>query len=199
MALLYHLRDALATLDSAQRRFLTIGTVACLIDLVTKEVAVRSLGATGQVPLTDGFALMLVWNTGAAGGFSLGPYTWHLNVITTIIAVALVCSVVRQMSAIDQRAAVAFGLVSGGAMGNLLSMLTSPIGVADFIGVRIAPGTMMVANVADFFLWSGAVLLVPVAATLVRKARAERVARAPVSESHVRANARFDALGGPGR
>jgi hypothetical protein len=38
----------------------------------------------------------------------------------------------------------------------------------------------MVANVADLFLWSGALALIPVGATLVRMARAERAARAPL-------------------
>jgi hypothetical protein len=54
------------------------------------------------------------------------------------------------------------------------------VGVADFLAVRLTDDLTMVANVADLFLWSGALALIPVGATLVRMARAERAARAPL-------------------
>ena len=81
------------------------------------------------------------------------------------------------MAAYDSRATVAMGLVSGGALGNLLSMIAGPRGVADFIGVRLTEDTTMVANVADLFLWSGSLLLVPVGMTLYRLAKLERAQR----------------------
>ena len=82
------------------------------------------------------------------------------------------------LAAIDRRAIPALGLVTGGAIGNLASMMAGPPGVADFIGIRLSADTTMVANVADFALWSGALLLVPVALKLVRLVRAERAAAA---------------------
>jgi signal peptidase II len=163
--------------DRAIRRYIGIAVAACGVDLLSKEIAVRSLGENGLVPLADGLSLTLVWNTGAAGGVSLGPFTWLLNVVVTVLALGLVMSVVRAMAAADARSTMALGLVSGGALGNLASIVAGPVGVADFLAVRLSEDTTMVANVADLFLWAGALALVPVGATLLRMARAERAAR----------------------
>ncbi|MFY7923011.1 MAG: signal peptidase II [Gemmatimonas sp.] len=163
--------------DPVVLRFLGIAGLATAVDLLTKETAVRLLGDTGVVSLTDRLAFLLVWNTGTTGGMSVGPYTWLLNVLVTVLALGLVLSVVRPMAAIDARATMAMGLVTGGAVGNLLSMIAGPRGVADFIGVRLTDDTTMVANVADLFLWGGALMLVPVGMTLFRMARMERAQR----------------------
>lgn len=163
--------------DPVVRRYLGIAVAATATDLMTKEAAVRLLGNTGFVTITDRLSFTLVWNTGTAGGLMLGPGTWFLNILITVLALGLVLSVVRPMAAYDARSTMAMGLVSGGAIGNLLSMVAGPRGVADFIGVRLTEDTTMVANVADLFLWSGALLLVPVGMTLYRMAKVERARR----------------------
>ncbi len=160
--------------DAVLRRYLGFAVAACLVDLATKDFAVRFLGPHGIERLSDRFSLMLVWNTGSAGGLSIGPFTTQINVLVTLLALGLVYSVVRPMAVVDARAVLPLGLVSGGALGNLLSMLAGPPGVADFLGIRITRETTIVANVADLSLWSGALLLAPVALTLVRLVRAER-------------------------
>lgn len=160
--------------DSSIRRYLSIALTACAADLATKEVAVRSLGNDGLFMLTERLALTLVWNTGVAGGASLGPFTGVLNVVITVLALGLVVSVVRAMAAVDSRSILALGLVSGGALGNLSSLVAGPRGVADFLAVRLTDDLTIVANVADLFLWTGALALVPVALKLIRLARAER-------------------------
>ncbi|MFO0093553.1 MAG: signal peptidase II [Gemmatimonadaceae bacterium] len=160
--------------DQPQRRFVAWAAAACLVDLASKEMAVRALGSTGVVALTDRLALMLVWNTGSVGGNLVSAVTWQLSALVTALAVGLVFTVVGPIAAVDRRATVAFGLVTGGAIGNLASMMAGPPGVADFIGIRLTPETTMVANVADFALWTGAVLLAPVFLTLVRLVRADR-------------------------
>ena len=163
--------------DRVTSRYLGITLAVCLADLATKWVAVRSLGEWGLYPLSDRFWFTLVWNTGAAGGVSIGPYTWLISVVVTVVALLRVLGVVRSIAAIDSRATTALGLVSGGACGNLLSIVAGPRGVADFIAIRLTEETTMVANGADLFLWGGALLLVPVGATLLRLARAEHADR----------------------
>jgi signal peptidase II len=167
------------TSDRALRRYFGIAGVACAIDLLTKEAAVRTLGDYGLYTITERLALTLVWNTGAAGGISVGPFTGVLNVVVTVLALGLVMSVVRPMAAVDSRATLALGLVSGGALGNLASIMAGPVGVADFLAVRLTDDLTMVANVADLFLWVGALALAPVCVTLMRMVRAERAARVP--------------------
>lgn len=164
----------LVSSDPRVQRFWLIAVMACVADLTTKEVAHRLLGESGQVALASKLTLTLIFNTGTAGGLEIGPYTWALNVTITALALALIGSVVRAMAAIDGRASLALGLVTGGAIGNLASMLAGPEGVADFIGIQLTPSMAIVANVADMALWGGALLLVPVAITLIRLVQAER-------------------------
>lgn len=170
-------------LDTVLGRFVGLTAVVAAADLLSKDIAVRSLGETGLVPISERFSLFVVFNTGTAGGLQIGPYTWQLNVLVTLLAVGLIASVVTAMTAIDRRATPALALVAGGAMGNLLSMLFGPEGVADFLAIRLSGDTTIVANVADFALWTGAIMLAPVAMRLIRMVRAERAGlrRVPLS------------------
>jgi len=158
---------------SVRMRFVALTAVVAAVDLLSKEVAVRSLGSNGLVPLTERFSLFVVFNTASAGGVEIGRYTWELNVLVTALAVGLIASVVQGMASVDRRATWALALVAGGAVGNLLSMIFGPEGVADFLAVRVSGDTTIVANVADLALWAGASMLAPVAMALLRKARAE--------------------------
>lgn len=158
------------------RQFARIALLGCALDLATKEVAVRALGDQ-MVGLGSRFSLMLVWNLGAAGGVQVGPLTAGLNVLVTLLAIGLVATVVRPIAALDRRAPLPLGLVSGGALGNLLSIVAGPEGVADFLAVRLSADTTIVVNVADLLLWTGSLLLVPVAMRLLQAHRAERLAR----------------------
>ncbi len=164
--------------NTIRGRFIGITAVVVAVDLIAKDVAVRSLGSTGVVPFSDRFSLFVVFNTGSAGGVQVGPYTWQLNVLVTVLAVGLIASVVQAMAAVDRRATRALALIAGGAVGNLLSMLFGPEGVADFLAIGITSDTTIVANLADFALWTGAAMLAPVALLLYRLARAERAQRA---------------------
>jgi len=55
--------------------------------------------------------------------------------------------------------AAALALVAGGALGNLLDRLRSPLGVIDFIDVGIGDSRFWIFNVADIGVTVGALLL----------------------------------------
>jgi signal peptidase II len=168
-------RSVFGTTPSTQQialRFLMWAAVVLTLDLVTKQWAVTSL-ADRAVPLLDRFSLFLVFNTGAAGGMSLGPYTWLINIVGTAATVAMVVAVVLPLARVDARASAAMGMVAGGALGNLASLLGEARGVPDFLALRIADA-FVIFNVADIGLWTGAMLLLPVTMGLVRIIRAER-------------------------
>jgi len=171
------------TAPSAQQialRFLMWAAIVLTLDLVTKQWAVTSL-ASRDVSLVDWFSLFLVFNTGAAGGVSLGPYTSIINLIGTAATVAMVVAVVLPLARVDARASTAMGMVAGGALGNLASLLGEARGVPDFLALRVSDG-FVIFNVADVGLWAGAALLVPVILGLVRIIRQERrmMATAPL-------------------
>lgn len=166
-------------------RFAALAAAALAVDLGTKYWAVQALG-DGGVHLTSSLALLLVFNTGIAGGASLGPYTWLLNVVGTTAALVLVSSVLVPLAREDRRAVLALGLIAGGAAGNLSSLLFESRGVPDFLAVRL-PDAAIVFNIADLALWSGAILLVPITVALLRLIRAEK--RRQASELAVVSNA----------
>ena len=155
-------------------QYLGIAFAAASIDWLTKFIAVQLLGEGGGVPLWERFWLLVTYNTGSAGGVIVGPFTWQLNVLVTGIALALITGVVRQLALVDPNACKALGLVAGGALGNMASMLFGPEGVADFFAIRLSNQTTIVMNFADAALWTGALLLIPVVVRLVAAIRAEK-------------------------
>lgn len=148
--------------DPARRRrllvlvtSLTVGVLA--LDQLTKVVALRELSETERVPLLgDLLGLRLVFNPGAALSIANGQ-TWLL----TVVATAVVVVVVRASRRLGSRGwAVAFGLLLGGALGNLVDRFFREPGVArghvvDFI----AYADVFVGNVADIAIVGAAGLI----------------------------------------
>ncbi|MEO7520758.1 MAG: signal peptidase II [Gemmatimonas sp.] len=160
-----------------------VAITAASADLVSKFVAVRLLGEDAVVELFGRLSLMVVFNTGSAGGVMIGPYTWQLNVMVTLAAIVLITSVAKALIAADRRAMLALGLVAGGALGNVASLLVGPNGVADFLALRLTADRTIVMNVADLALWSGALALLPVILTLLKAIRAEHRARGTLAKA----------------
>ncbi len=154
--------------------FLAVAAIAATVDLLTKELATGLLSDGRFVAIGDQLGFMLVYNTGSAGGVSIGPFTRSINVLATMLAIGMVMRVVSPLASVDARAALPLGLLTGGALGNLASMLAGPEGVADFLAVRIGHSGMIIMNIADLFLWVGALLLAPVVLRLLGAIRAER-------------------------
>ncbi len=172
--------SATVRLSAVMTRFLVVAGLAAAVDLIMKAVAASMLAGGRLIDISDRLGFVLVYNTGTAGGLSIGPYTWAFNMIVTILAITLVVKIVQAMAVVDSRSTLALALVTGGAMGNLASMVVGPDGVADFIAVQITSSSTIVMNVADLFLWSGALLLVPVVMRLlaaVREEQREKAAR----------------------
>ena len=155
-------------------RFFFLTAIAASVDLLTKAIATSALRDGQVIALTRRMALMLVYNTGATGGASWGAFTGVLNIAATVGAIAMVIWIIKPLAVVDSRALLALSLVTGGALGNLASMLAGPAGVADFFAVRLGDYAPIVMNVADLLLWGGAILLMPVIVTLVRAVRAGR-------------------------
>lgn len=145
-----HRRRLLVLLTS-----LTVGVLA--LDQLTKVVALRELSETERIPLVgDLLGLRLVFNPGAALSIANGQ-TWLLTLVATVVVVV----VIRASRRLGSRGwAVAFGLLLGGALGNLVDRFFREPGVArghvvDFI----AYGNVFVGNVADIAIVGAAGLI----------------------------------------
>lgn len=157
---------------SALHRLALVAATAAAADLVSKALAVALLGER-VVPVAGPLSLSLIYNTGSAGGVSLGAYTWLLNVGATAVAMLLAVMVCRAAAAFDRGAPVALGLVVGGALGNLASLVVPPAGVADFLALDFGQGGI-VLNFADVAAYVGIALSMRTALRLVAALRIEQ-------------------------
>ena len=119
--------------------------------------------------------LTLTYNTGAAMNVSLGGFSRIGFSIVAAIMVGVLFRMYRSAHRRDAWQALALGLITGGALGNLIDRLRSARGVVDFIDVGTANWRFWTFNVADSGVTIGAVLL-----SLLLLSRSEG---APASES----------------
>ncbi|MCW2817816.1 MAG: peptidase signal peptidase [Marmoricola sp.] len=137
---------------------LGVGLLGLLLDLGTKQLAVREL--TGGAPvrvLGEVLQLRLIRNPGAA--FSAGASVTPVISVVAIVAAVVVLSYVRRVR--HRGWAVALGLLLAGVVGNLTDRLFRPPGplrghVVDFLALPNWP----IFNVADVCIDLAAVLLV---------------------------------------
>lgn len=125
-----------------------------IVDQITKSIAEHSL-ADGPVGLIFGARLVLTYNSGAA--FSVGA---GRSAVFTVLASVTICALTAYALWSRHRLAqaIAFGLIIGGAAGNLVDRLLRANGgrVIDFVEVaRWWP----VFNWADSSLFCGVALL----------------------------------------
>lgn len=152
-----------------ENRHLTLlSRIALLVtvgDLATKAAAKELLSseATWFAPWLH-FAV--VHNDKGAFGWSAGVYTWQLNLALTMAAIVFMVPVTRDLARIDASAPRALGLIVGGALGNLTSLVTSPYGVVDFIQLDAAEFGIAL-NVADVAAYAGLAMILRTGALLV--------------------------------
>lgn len=140
-------------------------TVIVVFDRITKMAVLDRLAPGSWVEVVPGFALTHVHNPGIA--FSLfssgGPLTrviLHLVIFTSVVIIAAM--VVRHAHG-SRLAGLAFGLILGGAVGNLIDRVLYGW-VIDFVHLWARIGGRTLAwpdfNVADAAISCGAVLLI---------------------------------------
>jgi signal peptidase II len=137
--------------------FLAAGT-ALLLDQVTKAAALAQLDVGTPVSLIGkAVQFTLRFNSGAA--FSLkwgGPL--FLTIFTGVAVLAVLWLLVARPPRLPLHAA-SFGLILGGASGNLLDRLLHSGAVVDFLDVGTASWRWPTFNVADAAISIGAVVL----------------------------------------
>jgi lipoprotein signal peptidase len=170
------------SIENEPRRHLVILTrIALLVaagDWLTKAVAARFVG-TESLELSHRLRFAVVHNDGAAFGLSAGVYTWQINLALTLAAIVLMIPVARDLARIDPAAPRALGLIMGGAIGNLASLILSPPGVVDFISIGLGAHSELVVNVADVAAYTGLAMMLRtgflIVAEMKRHARSSRM------------------------
>jgi len=135
-----------------------------LLDLATKIAIDSHLSYSDQIPVIPGFFYIThVRNTGAAFGlFADAPQQYRLIffVSVSLIAVGIIIAFYRKLSPGDRLAALALGLILGGAVGNLVDRIFRQE-VIDFLHFRLWRGySWPDFNVADSAIVVGVGLLI---------------------------------------
>lgn len=153
-----------------------LSRIAALVaagDLVTKQLAVWWIGSL-EPKVSSAIRFGVVHNDKGAFGLTAGAYTFELSLALTLAALVLIVPAARDLSRIDERSTTALGLVAGGAIGNLVSLLVTPAGVVDFIAIQRGDGAGIVLNVADVAAYAGVAMLVRTTALVVAAIRRNR-------------------------
>jgi signal peptidase II len=139
--------------------FLTV----LVLDLATKIAIDANLSYADKIPVIPGFFYLThVRNTGAAFGlFSDAPQVYRMVffISVSLIAVGIIIAFYRKLSPGDRLAALALGLILGGAVGNLIDRIFRQE-VVDFLHFRLWRGySWPDFNVADSAIVVGVGLL----------------------------------------
>lgn len=135
-------------------------TVA-LADVITKYLAHTRL-TPENLPhdvIGDVLRITLVYNPGAAFGLNVGPQSRWIFLVLTVVALVVLLTLYRATEPRDFLRLLALGLVSGGAVGNLINRLWSARGVVDFLDVGVGTARWPTFNIADIGVSVGATLL----------------------------------------
>ncbi len=141
--------------------FWSVAALITVVDLITKQIAEANLerGQTVEV-LGEFLRFTLGYNTGIAFGLSVGGASRWLLVGVTLLTMGLIFWLFRSVDERHKVQIVAFGLIMGGAIGNLLDRVFGSQGVIDFIDVGIGTTRFWTFNIADSAITVGAVLLI---------------------------------------
>lgn len=133
-------------------RFLLIMLLVVISDQLTKLWIVENFALGDSMPVIPGFFnLVLVHNTGAAFGMlSNMPPLWRQIFFVSVAAVAVTVLAVMQRRLGGQHPLypVSFGLISGGAVGNVIDRLKQG-SVIDFLDFHVKEHHWPAFNVAD--------------------------------------------------
>ena len=140
---------------------LPLAFVVLLTDCTTKELVVETLAPyTPHDVVGEVVRLTLVYNPQAAMGLPLGALgRWPLILLGCVLTTAVLLMLWR-VPARDSLQRLGFGLVLGGALGNLVSRVRYPRGVVDFVDIGFGDTRFYIFNVADVAVCLGATLII---------------------------------------
>ena len=141
--------------------FWSLAVVITVLDFITKQLAEASLTRGRPVEILGEYLrFTLGYNTGIAFGLSVGDSSRWLLVGVTVLTMAMIFWLFRSIDERHKAQIVAFGLIMGGAAGNLLDRMFGNYGVIDFIDVGVGSTRFWTFNIADSAITVGAILLI---------------------------------------
>lgn len=114
-----------------------------------------------SIEITSFFNIVLVWNFGVSFGmFNDGVGSTTQTFLLAIMTLAIVGVIVYMLKSVQNNyLAASYGLVIGGALGNLIDRIVYGA-VVDFLDVHVSGWHWPAFNVADALIFIGVLLLV---------------------------------------
>jgi signal peptidase II len=137
-----------------------IAAVIVVSDRLSKSWATANLppGIPRRIA-GDYLRFTLHWNQGAAMGTSLGSFSRIGFSLAAVVILVMLALFYRKAPVKPAGMQIALGLITGGAVGNLIDRVSSVRGVVDFIDAGIGNARFWTFNIADSAVTCGAVLL----------------------------------------
>lgn len=142
-----------------------VATLLVIADQLSKLFIIRSVPLHNEpIPLVLGFHITHTRNTGAAfgllHGWSLGPVsgTMILTVFSLVASAYIAYLIVKYRAALGPLLQVGFGLILGGAVGNVIDRVLLGY-VTDFVHFFVGSFEFAIFNVADSGVVIGALLV----------------------------------------
>ncbi|SFQ24107.1 signal peptidase II [Tranquillimonas alkanivorans] len=141
-----------------------------LVDQATKSLILAHVATlSAGVPVFPGLNLVFLRNDGVTFGLLSGAPMWSLTALALAVCGWLVVALVRTNSRME---ALAYGMIIGGALGNVADRLRHGA-VTDFLDVYAGSLHWPAFNMADVFVVCGAMAVLFSSSTGARQRRAE--------------------------
>lgn len=142
-------------------RFLWITVLFLVLDQVTKQWVMASMELYQSIPIMPFFNLTYVHNPGAAFSFLADAGGWQryfFTILAIVVSIVLVIWLAKTPKT-DKRISVAFCLILGGAIGNVVDRMLFGY-VIDFLDFYYQSYHWPAFNIADSAIFVGAGLLI---------------------------------------
>lgn len=141
-------------------RWLGLSALVMVLDQITKFLVVGSMRLGESIPVTAFFDLVYVYNPGAAFSFLAREGGWQRYFfILLALGVCAWMLVLMKRHAAEKIAPLAFALIIGGALGNVIDRVLYGA-VVDFLYFHVAGYGWPAFNVADSAITLGVGLMV---------------------------------------
>jgi signal peptidase II len=142
----------------ATRLGITIIAGTLIIDQLTKLIADAALEPETLIHILPILGLYLTYNPGIAFSFLTGSNTALLLGLVIVITIVVLVLWTRSSEG-GKLAAIGFGLIVGGAVGNIVDRIVQGH-VVDFLLLHFGDRDLFIFNLADFALTVGPILLI---------------------------------------
>ncbi|GAB6046957.1 signal peptidase II [Methyloparacoccus murrellii] len=142
------------------RIWLWLSGLVIVIDQITKRLVDTRMQLNESIPLLPSFQLTYLRNQGAAFSFLSGAGGWQrwFFIALAVIASVFIFLWLGKLRPGQRREAIAWALVLGGALGNLIDRILYGY-VIDFLDVYLGQWHWPAFNVADSAITVGVALL----------------------------------------